>query len=175
MRTKRLLTLVVLGATVLVAAAIATAARTNDPTNAARAATAQFRDVSVATAAGYGEFRDAQGIACIELADGSGGMGVHYVKGALVGDTVLDPEQPEALVYELRPYAGLKLAALEYIVFKDAWDAEHIGRPSLFGREFDFTPSPNRYGIPAFYALHAWVFKNNRDGVFAPYNPKVDC
>jgi hypothetical protein len=173
MRFSRLLTLVLLAATVLVATAIATAARSNSPTAAAEEATKQFKDLSAALEAGYGEFRDAAGIACIDL-PGVGGMGIHYVNGALL-DTVLDPTRPEALVYDPRESGKLKLVALEYIVFKDAWDATHLEPPSMFGREFDFTPSPNRYGIPAFYALHAWIFKNNRAGELEPWNPKVVC
>ena len=33
----------------------------------------------------------------------------------------------------------------------------------------------NRYGIPAFYELHAWVWKDNPAGTFADYNPDVTC
>jgi hypothetical protein len=174
MRITRLLTLVLLAATVLVAVSIATAARTNSPTAAAKEATERFKDVSVAKAAGYGEFLDANGIACIDN-PGVGAMGIHYVNGALVGDDVLDPTRPEALVYDPRGSRNLKLVALEYIVFKDVWDATHLEPPTMFGRQFDFTPAPNRYGIPAFYALHAWIFKNNRAGELEPWNPKVVC
>lgn len=158
----------------LVAVSIATAARSNSPTAAAKEATERFKDVSVAVAAGYGEFRDAQGIACID-SPGVGAMGIHYVNGGLVGDDVLDPTRPEALVYDPRGSRNLKLVALEYIVFKHVWDATHLEPPALYGRQFDFTPSPNRYGIPAFYALHAWIFKNNRAGELEPWNPKVFC
>jgi hypothetical protein len=175
MRSKRLLTLVLLAAAVLVAAAIATAARTNSPLAAVEQATKQFKDVSAAVSAGYGEFRDAQGIACIDL-PGVGGMGIHYVNGALVGDTVLDPARPESLVYDPRGSGNqLKLVAVEWIVFKDAWDATHLEPPSMFGRQFDLTPDGNRFGIPAFYALHAWIFKHNRAGDLEPWNPKVFC
>jgi hypothetical protein len=34
---------------------------------------------------------------------------------------------------------------------------------------------PNRYGIPAFYALHVWAWQGNPDGVFADCNRKVSC
>jgi hypothetical protein len=139
----------------------------------ARPATAHFHNVAMADAAGYGEFPDAQGIACIEL-PGTGAMGVHYVNGSLVGDDVLDPRRPEALVYERRG-GNLHLVALEYIVFKGIWEEEHTGRPSLFGRVFDFTDSPNRYGIPPFYSLHAWAWKVNPSGNFFAWNPRVDC
>jgi hypothetical protein len=139
--------------------------------DAARAATAQYRDVEAATDAGYGEFRDAAKIACIDL-PGEGAMGIHYVNGGLAGDDVIDPNKPEALVYE--PHGKkLKLVALEYIVFADNW--KKPAPPSLFARTFDYTPAPNRYGIPAFWALHAWVFKNNPSGNVMAWNPHVSC
>jgi hypothetical protein len=140
----------------------------------ARPATSHFHHVAMAEAAGYAEFRDAQGIACIEL-EGTGAMGVHYVNGSLVGDAVLDPRQPEALVYERRGQ-NLHLVALEYIVFKSVWeDAGHTEPPMLFGREFDLVDSPNRYGLDPFYALHAWAWKVNPRGDFFAWNPRVDC
>jgi hypothetical protein len=140
----------------------------------AKSATAGFHDLEKAEAMGYGKFPDAAGIACIESA--AGGMGVHYVNGGLVGDAVLDPTRPEALVYQPKPGGGVRLVALEYIVFRDVWHAAgHTNPPSLFGRQFDFTDSPNRYGIPPFYALHAWIWKPNPSGILEPYNPRVDC
>ena len=42
-------------------------------------------------------------------------------QGRVVGDAVLDPTQPEALVYEPEAARRFKLVALEYIVFKDVW------------------------------------------------------
>jgi hypothetical protein len=141
----------------------------------AKSATARFHDLDKAEAAGYGRFVDAAGIACIE-SPSAGAMGVHYVNGSLVGDAVLDPKRPEALVYEPKAGGGMKLVALEYIVFKEVWEvAGHLRPPSMFGRQFDFTDSPNRYGIPPFYALHAWIWKPNPSGILEPWNPRVDC
>jgi hypothetical protein len=139
-----------------------------------RQATARYHDLSRAESAGYAEFRDANGIACIDL-PGTGAMGVHYVKGSLVGDAVLDPNHPEALVYERRG-DNMHLVALEYIVFKQVWeDASNQQPPRMFGRPFNLTPSPNRFGIPAFYSLHAWAWKVNPEGDFFAWNPRVDC
>jgi hypothetical protein len=161
--------LLVLAATA--SAAIVHGTGSGSQLDAAKAATAQYRDVEAATDAGYGEFRDAANIACIDL-PGEGAMGVHYVNGGLVGDDVIDPNKPEALVYE--PHGKkLKLVALEYIVFADNW--KRAAPPSLFARTFDYTPAPNRYGIPAFWALHAWVFKNNPAGNVMAWNPHVSC
>ncbi len=135
--------------------------------------TAAFHNVAKAESAGYGEFTDAQGIACIEN-PGVGAMGIHYANGALVGDTELDPARPEVLVYEPR-HGRLRLVALEYVVFQAAWDAENRTPPSLFGQRFSLTPSPNRYGIPAHYELHVWLWKSNPSGLFADWNPRVVC
>lgn len=138
-----------------------------------RVATAKYHDISVAEGAGYSLLRDAQKIACIDNQP-VGGMGVHFVNGG-VGDTKLDPYTPEALVYAPMRDRTLRLAALEYIVFADAWNAEHSSPPSLFGQEFFLTPAPNRFGIPAFYALHVWIWKRNPAGLTQPWNPRVHC
>jgi hypothetical protein len=140
----------------------------------ARNATARYHNLPAAEAAGYAIFPDAQGIACIDNQP-TGGMGVHYVRGDLVGDTTLDPEHPEALVFAPNRAGNLRLAALEYIVFQGAWDASHSDPPELFGQTFNLTPDGNRFGIPAFYSLHAWVWEPNSDGMLQPWNPRVHC
>jgi hypothetical protein len=101
-------------------------------------------------------------------------MGVHYLNPALLDDSI-DATSPEALVYGPGPNSQLRLVALEYLVFQAAWDATHGAPPSLFGEQFMLTPSPNRYGIPAFYALHAWIWNPNPSGMFSPWNPRVSC
>jgi hypothetical protein len=157
--------------TATASAAIVHGTNSGSELDAARAATAQYRDVENATAVGYAEFHDANDVACIDLT-GEGGMGVHYVNGGLVGDDVLDPSKPEALVYE--PHGKkLQLVALEYIVFADAW--KKAAPPALFARTFDYVPAGNRYGLPPFWALHAWVFKHNPAGNVMAWNPHVAC
>jgi hypothetical protein len=37
------------------------------------------------------------------------------------------------------------------------------------------TPSPNRYQIPAFFALHVWLYQSNPTGMFSNFNPTVSC
>jgi hypothetical protein len=139
-----------------------------------RKANSQYRDLEKATKAGFGELIDVNGIACIDM-PGMGAMGVHYVNGGLVADGAIDPRTPEAMVYEPDAKGRLKLVAVEYVVFKDAWDAMHSAPPSLFGHTFDTTANPNRFGLPAFYSLHAWLYKNNPAGTFSMWNPKVTC
>jgi hypothetical protein len=137
-------------------------------------ATAKYHRVQVAENAGYARFVDVDGIACIDMPD-MGAMGVHYVNGPLVGDGKLNPRTPEAVVYEPGRHGHLNLVAVEFIVIKTVWNAKHRHRPALFGRRFDLTESPNRYGLPDFYSLHVWAFKHNPAGTFAMWNPRVHC
>lgn len=102
-------------------------------------------------------------------------MGIHYVNGDLVGDGEVHAATPEALVYEPRSHGGERLVAVEYVVFQSDWDAAHAAPPELFGREFELVRAGNRYGLPPFYELHAWLWKHNPSGVFADYNPRVRC
>ena len=140
----------------------------------ARKATAPYHHLSAAKVDGYDLFTDAQGVECIDN-PGVGGMGVHYVKGDLVGDGAVDAATPEALVYEPRPHGRMRLVAVEYVVFQDAWDAENDSPPELFGREFSPIPATNRYGLPSHYELHAWIWKFNPRGLFDDWNPRVSC
>lgn len=134
-----------------------------------RLATRPFLDVGAAQDAGYSQFLN-----CVEQ-PGQGAMGVHYLNSALAGDAVLDPLRPEALMYEPGKDGRLQLVGVEYIVFQDAWDALHPQPPVLFGHPFHLVRAPNRYGVPAFYELHLWVWKSNRDGIFNDWNPAVRC
>jgi hypothetical protein len=140
-----------------------------------RAATATFHNIANAEDAGYGLLHDLAGLTCIAM-PGVGGMGVHFVKGPLVADPGLDIRHPEALVYAPDRDGTLRLAALEFIVDKAAWDADHSTPPRLFdGTFFDQTPAPNRFGLDPFYSQHVWIWKNNPAGVLAMWNPQVHC
>ena len=103
-------------------------------------------------------------------------MGIHYVNGALVGDPAENASAPEAVVYEPDANGHMRLVALEYVVLKSDWEnAGNTAPPSLFGEEFMLVSSPNRYGLPDFYALHAWIGKHNPTGMFSMWNPLVSC
>jgi len=134
-----------------------------------RAATSAFHELPAAVAAGYGPF-----YICTDQT-GEGAMGQHYVNGALVGTTEVDALTPEALVYEPMPGGGYRLVGVEYVTFQEAWDAEHSSPPSLFGRNFKLIQAGNRYGLPAFYELHAWLWRPNPSGIFNDWNPSVSC
>jgi hypothetical protein len=139
-----------------------------------RAATARYHDLAVAQANGYALLTDTAGIACIDN-PGVGAMGVHYANSALVGAGVLDATRPQALVYAPTANGQLRLAAVEYVLFQAAWDAAHPAPPALFGQQFMLTPDGNRFGLPAFYSLHAWVWQPNPSGILSMWNPQVSC
>jgi hypothetical protein len=146
----------------------------DDPDSAieVKRATLPLRDVNAAVAAGYAEFRDAAGLACIEHGS-AGAMGIHYLNGALIG--TLDPLRPQAVIYEPQKDGRLELVGVEYIVFQDAWDAANAQPPALFGHPFHLVRAPNRYGVPAFYELHLWIWRHNSTGLFSDWNPAVGC
>ena len=139
----------------------------------ARKATAAFKDVNAALAAGYVKFPDLHGD-CVAQ-QGEGGMGVHYLNVALV-DGVLDPLRPELLVYRQARNGKLDLVALEYVVPAPVWDAQHAQPPILFGHTFHLLRVPNRYGLDTpLYTLHVWMWEHNRNGLFSDWNPDVHC
>ena len=135
---------------------------------AVRNATRQYMDVNVATRANYQPF-----LGCVSGPD-HGAMGVHYVNGDLVGDGEIDAAHPEALIYE--PTAsGMKLVGVEYIVDAATWMSRHNTPPVLEGQTFQLVGSPNRYGLPAFFELHVWAWRDNPNGAFVDWNNRVSC
>jgi hypothetical protein len=174
MKMRRLFAVAVVVAAITALVSTNAYASSHDGLSKVRHVTAKYQNVGIAQSAGYALLVDKDGIACIDM-PGMGTMGVHYVKGDLVGDGKVDALRPEAVVYEPVGDGRLRLVAVEYVVFKADWDAHHHRKPRLFGQRFDTTLSPNRYGLPAFYSLHAWIFKANPAGTFAMWNPRVHC
>ena len=145
----------------------------------AAGATARYHAPSVATDDGYALPGEEVGSGllskCVnnpEFPEQPGAMGFHWINFGLVDET-LDPAAPEVLVYEPTENGRLRLVAMEYVVFAGAVpDGEP---PELFGRELTLVPAPNRYGLPAFYQVHVWLWKHNPHGLFADHNPRVTC
>jgi hypothetical protein len=135
-----------------------------------RESTERFKNLSVAKGEGY-----ALQFGCVSGPD-SGAMGLHYVNGALVGSGVIDATRPQIVIYEPSPNGGLKLIGADYLVLADMWNAQHPeGPPQLMGQLFHLFESPNRFGLPAFYTLHVWAWKDNPNGAFVNWHPNVSC
>lgn len=147
-------------ASLLAAGVPALAASGNPLVDEVRNANDRFKDVSVAVTEGY------KPIACASGIEG-GSMGIHYVSEAQLKDDGINLAQPEAVMYEPSSDGKLMLIGVEYITTK--------GPAELNGHLFNFNNAPNRYGLPAFYELHVWAWKDNRKGAFTDMNPDVSC
>jgi hypothetical protein len=165
--------------------AIAASGEDRSMTAVAAQATARFHNLEAAKQAGWNTLVvDKAGLSCIQDSStpSAGGMGLHWANGKLLGDAEVDPTDPEALVFAPNAAGRPKLAALEYIVFDGAWrGAGHVDGagntipPVLFEHQFALTPDGNRFGIPAFWSLHVWIWQPNDAGTFQPWNPGVQC
>ena len=100
-----------------------------------------------------------------------GAMGIHFVNLTIQGPP--DPLKPNVLIYE--PVGDkLKLVAAEWLVPT----AVVKERPVLLGQPFQGPMEGHEPLIPQMfhhYDLHAWLFKDNPEGMFAPTNPNVSC
>jgi len=144
--------------------------RSNALVQTVREYTARFRDVEVAESEGYHlQF------GCVSGSD-YGAMGLHYVNMDLVADGELDPKRPEIVIYEPTPGGRPRLIGADFLVIADAWNANHPdGPPQLMGQLFHLFESPNRFGLPAFYTLHVWAWKDSPTGTFVNWNANVSC
>jgi hypothetical protein len=169
----------------------------SEPTLAeVRNATERFRDVKVALAEGY--IRD-PGNVC-ETADmmgrpaDLGAMGVHYFRPDLLGITAppsprvkgdgihTDFRKPSILIYEPQPDGFMELVAVENLVFVDAWKASGQSAPPTFhGVAYDTmrddpgTTLDEAHMFEPHFDRHVWLYRDNPNGIFAQFNPKVSC
>jgi hypothetical protein len=137
---------------------------------AVREATARFKDVIAAENEDYHLL-----FGCVSGGE-TGAMGLHYVNLELVKDLELDPSRPEIILYEPLPNGRLRLTGADFLVFADAWDAASPGNPpQLMGQLLHRFEAPNRFGLPAFYTLHVWAWKDNPSGTFVNWHDNVSC
>lgn len=120
--------------------------------------TARYHDLSVAMADTF------QLLHPCENRPGEGPVGIVYVNFARLLDGVIDPESPDALIYEPSSIGSPNLVGVEFAVL-------NLGQapPRFLGATFQ---PEDEFGV---YALHAWVWRNNPEGLFAETNPRVSC
>ena len=134
-----------------------------------REATAQFADVNAAIAAGY-----EPAFGCVTGPD-MGAMGVHYINGDLVSGGQLNPQEPQALIYEPVGKA-MKLVGVEFIAIADPWLAAHQQAPPVLeGQLLQYIGTPNRYALPGLFELHVWAWRDNPHGAYVDWNTHVSC
>ena len=158
-------------ASIITASVITAPAQSDDPNcqttqclqdvAAARKATAKYHDFQVALDDGF-----IQVSPCIEHPD-FGAMGFHFLNPARVGDLLAIPSEPELLLYMPDSDGVMQLVAVEYSV-------PFIGQaaPTLFDLPMQ---GPEDHGGGPAYERHAWIWRNNPNGMFQPFNPKLSC
>jgi hypothetical protein len=150
--------------------------RKNELVKTVREVTAKYRYAPVSVAEGDG-FQLLFG--CVSD-DDKGAMGLHYVKldrymPALgVFDAEIRADEPEILLYEPTPW-GPKLTGADYLVDAATWNQTHAHAPELNGQIFHFFDAPNRFGLPPFYTLHVWAWKDSPSGTFVNWHDNVSC
>lgn len=121
----------------------------------ARVATAKYQNIENAFADGYADIS-------VVMEN----MGYHFMKSDIL-DSNFEVGKPELLVYNKTADGQFVLVAVEYAapleLLPDAPPSGFAGSADMWDRNITF-------GI---WTLHAWIWKYNPDGVFAPMNPTV--
>jgi len=120
-----------------------------------RSATAKYHNLDVAIGDGYADANVYEPH-----------MGWHYLKADIL-DADFEIEKPELLVYAPWQNGELQLVAVEYAV-PHALSADP---PEGFTGDDDVWDLEPTFDL---WTLHAWVWYNNPDGIFTPFNPRVD-
>ena len=122
-----------------------------------RAATAKYRDTTNAIKDNY-----------VNIGLVLPNMGYHFLNKDLVSPQ-FDMRKPPILVYNKREDGSFELLAVEYAI---PIDPQHTNVPpdGFTGNDdvWDFNTLNTGW-----WTLHAWVWKNNPDGVFKPMNMDV--
>jgi len=161
-----------------------------------RASAARFQDVRQALAEGY--VRDPENMCITSAMMGqpakAGAMGIHFFRPDLLGiksppnprvngnGTHTDFTKPGILIYEPQADGSLQLVAVENLVFRWAWrDAGHTAPPTFHGVSYELmednpaTKVDEAHMFEPHYDLHVWLFRDNPNGKFEPFNPNVSC
>lgn len=184
-----------IAAALVLAPAVAMAGEEPD-LDSVRAAAERFRDVKVALAEGY--VRDPMNV-CVTAEEmgqpaSDGAMGIHYSRPDLLGisappnprvdgtGTHMDFLKPSILIYEPQADGSMALVAVENLVFARAWEAAgNKTPPSFHGVAFEHmaddpaTALDEAHMFEPHYDRHIWLFRDNPNGAFAPFNPAVTC
>ena len=112
-----------------------------------RHATARFHDLDKTMASGRVDLH-----LCVDH------MGQHFANPQTFSDGVLDPLNPEAMVYSQNDKGKLRLVAVE-------WVSDTPGM--VMNIPLHFNPAVN------LWVLHAWLYSQNPNGMFADMNPRI--
>jgi hypothetical protein len=161
-----------------------------------RLATERFQDVAVALAEGY--LRDPSDLCETAPMMGRpaelGAMGIHFFRPDRLG-LIPEPSErvngdgihtdflsPSILIYEPQADGSLELVAVENLVFARPWaEAGNSAPPTFHGVPYDTmiddpaTAVDEAHHFEPHHDRHVWIYRENPNGVFAPFNPAVSC
>ena len=76
----------------------------------------------------------------------------------------------------------MELVAVENLVFAKAWrEAGQTAPPTFHGVPYDTmiddpaTSADEAHMFDPHFDRHVWIYRENPNGVFAPFNPSVTC
>jgi len=163
--------------------------------SAVRTATGKYLDVAAALADGY--VKDPSNMCVTSAMEGAprqlGAMGVHYFRPDLLGLEGTTPRvhgsgmhtdflKPSVLIYEPQADGSQRLVAIENLVWAKAWqEAGNREAPSYHGYDYYYmhdntaTAADEAHGFEPHYELHFWLYRDNPNGMFAPFNPAATC
>jgi len=127
-----------------------------------RAATAAFKSLDAAVAAGY----PGESPGCLAHPT-LGGMGYHHTNEKLLDDTI-QVERPEILVYGRGKNGEYVLNGVEYMVPYSAHPRE-LPAPTVMGVKL------KAFDRGKFWYRHVWIWLENPKGLFEDWNPRVTC
>lgn len=133
----------------------------NDAIATLQRVTAPYHNIEAAFADGFVLLHP-----CEERPD-EGPVGTVYVHFARLLDGVIDPALPDALIYEPGRNGQQKLVGVEFAIPYPMWTEP--APPTFMGATFQ---PEDEFGV---FALHAWVWRSNPEGMFAESNPRVSC
>jgi hypothetical protein len=126
-----------------------------------RRVTARYHDINVAFADGFVLLHPC------EDRPGEGPVGSVYVHFGRLLDGIIDPETPDALIYEPGRNGRERLVGVEFAIPYVLWSPQ--SPPEFLGAVFQ---PEDEFGV---WALHVWLWRNNPEGLFAESNPHVSC
>lgn len=127
-----------------------------------RRATARYHNLNAALRDGFVLLHPC------EVRGDEGPVGAVYVRLDRL-DGNIDPRFPEALIYEPPRHLNgrHKLVGAEFAIPYAVWT--EADPPRFLGATFQ---REDEFGV---WALHAWIWRHNPEGMFAESNPRVSC
>jgi hypothetical protein len=143
-----------------------------------RAGSARYRNEARALADGFVDVSGCVQAPPIPGFPFTGAMGHHYVNFDRLADIGVDPSRPEILLYFPASNGRMELVGVEFAVNAEGWHALNGADvyPEVAGVPFD-PPNPQADNpiVQTSYTLHVWNWKDNPQGMFAPFNSSLSC